>query len=71
MKQSVAAILLALMAALIIGLGTIIGYGISALIVGIVVAVVSVILIISAINALKNVEVMPRQTVETIKEDAK
>ena len=65
------AALLAFLTALIIGLGTIIGYGFSALVVGIIVAVAAVMLILSARNALKNFEVMPRQTVETIKEDAK
>lgn len=64
------AAVLALLTALIIGLGTIIGYGFSALIVGIIVAVAAVILIMSAVSALKNVDVTPRQTVETIKEDA-
>ncbi len=64
------AAVLALLTALIIGLGTIIGYGFSALIVGIVVAVVAGILVMSALNALKNVDITPRQTVETIKEDA-
>ncbi len=64
------AALLALLTALIIGLGAVIGYGFSALVVGIVVAVAAVVLIMSALNALKSVEVMPRQTVETIKEDA-
>ena len=62
---------LALLTALIIGLGSIIGYGYAALIVGVVVAVAAVIMIMSAVNALKNVDVAPRQTVETIKEDAK
>ncbi len=65
------AALLALLTALIIGLGTLIGYGFSALIVGIIVAVAAVILIMSALNALKNTDIAPRQTVETIKEDAK
>lgn len=64
------AAVLALLTALIIGLGTIIGYGFSALLVGIVVAVAAGILIMSAMNALKNVDVTPHQTVETIKEDA-
>lgn len=64
------AAVLALLTALIIGLGTLIGYGFSALIVGIVVAVAAGILIMSALNALKNVDITPRQTVETIKEDA-
>lgn len=62
---------LALLTALIIGLGTLIGLGFSALVVGIVVAIAAVILIMSAINTLKNTEVTPQQTVETIKEDAK
>ena len=62
---------LALLTALIIGLGSVIGYGYAALIVGVVVAVAAVIMIMSAVNALKNVDIAPRQTVETIKEDAK
>lgn len=65
------AALLALLTALIIGLGTLIGYGFSALLVGVVVAVAAVILIMSALNTLKNTDLMPRQTVETIEEDAK
>ena len=64
------AAVLALLTALIIGLGTIIGYGFAALMVGIVVAVAAVIMIMSAINALKNVDITPRQSVESIKEDA-
>ncbi len=65
------AALLALLTALIIGLGTMIGYGFSALLVGVIVAVAAGILIMSALNALKNTDVAPRQTIETIKEDAK
>ena len=65
------AALLAILTALIIGLGTLIGYGFSALIVGIVVAIAAIIMIMSALNTLKNTDVAPRQTVETIKEDAK
>ncbi len=65
------AALLALLTAVIIALGTIVGYGIAALIVGIVVAIAAVILIMSALNTLKNTDLAPRQTVETIKEDAK
>ncbi len=65
------AALLALLTALIIGLGTIIGYGFSALIVGIIVAVAAAILIMSALSTLKNTNIAPTQTVETIKEDAK
>ena len=62
---------LALLTALIIGLGTMIGYGLSALLVGVIVAAAAGILIMSALNALKNTDVAPRQTIETIKEDAK
>ncbi len=65
------AALLALLAAVIIALGTIVGYGISALIVGVVVAIAAIILIVSALSTLKNTDLAPRQTVETIKEDAK
>ncbi|MEO8072386.1 MAG: phage holin family protein [Acidobacteriota bacterium] len=65
------AALLAFLTALIIGLGTLIGYGFSALIVGVVVAVAAVILIMSALNTLKNTDITPRQTVETVKEDAR
>ncbi|MGI8640315.1 MAG: phage holin family protein [Pyrinomonadaceae bacterium] len=65
------AALLALLTAFIIGLGTLIGYGFSALIVGIVIAIAAAILIMSALNALKNTDIAPRQTVETIKEDVK
>ena len=65
------AALLALLTALIIGLGTIIGYGFSALIIGIVVAVAAAVMIMSALNTLKNTDIMPQQTVETVKEDAK
>lgn len=65
------AALLALLTALIIGLGTLIGYGFSALVVGIVVAIAAVIMIMSALNTLKNTDIAPQQTIETVKEDAK
>lgn len=65
------AALLALLTALIIGLGTLIGYGFSALVVGIIVAIAAVILIMSALSTLKNTDIAPQQTIETMKEDAK
>ena len=64
------AAILALLASAIIGLGHLTGYAISALIVGVVVAVAAVVLILSAISALKRTGLTPTQTVETIKEDA-
>jgi len=65
------AALLAFIAALIIGLGHLLdNYWLSALIVGIVIAVAAVIMIMSALSALKNTGITPNQTVETIKEDA-
>jgi hypothetical protein len=65
------AALLSFIAALIIGLGRLLNnYWLAALIVGVVVAIAAVVLILSAISALKNTQLMPMQTVETIKEDA-
>ncbi len=66
------AALLAFIAALIIGLGNLLAnYWLAALIVGIIVGVAAVILVLSALNALKTTGLTPTQTVETIKEDAK
>lgn len=63
--------LLAFVAALIIGLGQLLdNYWLSALIVGIIILVAAGVLIMSAVNALKNTGLTPTQTVETIKEDA-
>ncbi len=66
------AALLSFIAALIIGLGRLLdnNYWLAALIVGVVVAIAAVVLILSAISALKNTQLTPTQTVETIKEDA-
>jgi hypothetical protein len=65
------AALLAFIAALIIGLGGLLdNYWAAALIVGVVIAIAAVVMILSAINSLKNMEMTPTQTVETIKEDA-
>lgn len=64
------AALLAFIAALIIGLSYLVPAWAAALIVGIVVAIAAAVMIMSALNALKNTGLTPTQTVETIKEDA-
>jgi len=63
--------LLAILAALIMGL-TAAGLPgwVAALLVGVVVAVVGGLLVWSGLNAIKQEDLAPRQTVETIKEDA-
>lgn len=66
------AALLAFIAALIIGLGNLLGnHWAAALIVGVIVAIAAAVMIMSALSALKSTEMTPTQTVETIKEDAK
>jgi Putative Actinobacterial Holin-X, holin superfamily III len=62
--------LLAIIAAAIIGLSYFISAWAAALLVGVIVGVVAFILISSALNALKKTNLMPRETVETLKEDA-
>jgi hypothetical protein len=64
------AALLAIIAAVIIGLANFIPAWASALIVGAVVGVVAYLLISSALAALKKTDLTPRETVETLKEDA-
>lgn len=64
------AALLALLAALIIGLAYLIPAWAAALIVGAIVGIVAFLLISWALKALKKTELAPRQTVETLKEDA-
>ncbi len=64
------AALLAVLAAVIIGLGTWIPYWVSALVVGVVVAVVGFLVVSSALSALKKMEITPRESVESLKEDA-
>lgn len=60
----------AILAAVIIGLGILIGsYWISALIVGIVIAIVAYFMVSSALESLKKMQFTPQQTVETLKED--
>lgn len=61
---------LALIAALIIGLANFIPAWAAALIVGVIVGIAAYIMISSALAALKKTELAPRETVETLKEDA-
>lgn len=62
--------LMAIVAAIIIGLAHFIPLWLSALIVGTVIAIIAAVLISSAIKNLKNAELAPHQTIETLKEDA-
>jgi hypothetical protein len=64
------AALLAIIAAVIIGLANFIPAWASALIVGAIVGIVAYLLISSALAALKKTDLTPRETVETLKEDA-
>ncbi len=64
------AALLALIAALIIGLANFIPVWASALIVGAVVGVIAFMMISSGLSSLKDADLTPRETVETLKEDA-
>jgi hypothetical protein len=64
------AALLAVIAAVIIGLANFIPAWVAALVVGAVVGIVAFLLISSALAALKKTDLTPRETVETLKEDA-
>jgi len=64
------AAMLAIMAAVIIGLSNFIPAWIAALLVGAVVGAVSFFLISSAIERLKNTNLKPEESVESLKEDA-
>ncbi|HEY8563229.1 MAG TPA: phage holin family protein [Pyrinomonadaceae bacterium] len=61
---------LAIIAAVIIGLSYFIPAWASALIVGVVIGIVAFMMISSALAALKKTNLAPRETVETLKEDA-
>jgi len=61
---------LALIAALIIGLSYFIPAWASALIVGVIVGIAAYMMISSALAALKRTDLAPRETVETLKENA-
>jgi Putative Actinobacterial Holin-X, holin superfamily III len=61
--------LLALIAAVIIGLGQLIPMWLSALIVGLIVVGIGYVLIQRGLSALKRIDPTPHQTIETLKED--
>src|SRR5215216_4516399 len=62
--------LLAIVAALILGLGQLIALWLSALIVGLVVAAIGYVLIQRGLKALKHANLAPQETIATLKEDA-
>jgi hypothetical protein len=64
------AALLAFLAALIILLANVVPWWAAALIVAVAVGIVAAVLISKALTALKKTDIAPRQTVETLKEDA-
>jgi uncharacterized membrane protein YqjE len=64
------AALLTLLAAVVIGLSYFIPAWAAALLVAVAVGVTAYLLISKALDALKNTDLTPRQTVETLKEDA-
>jgi hypothetical protein len=61
--------LLAVIAAIIIGLANFIAWWLSALIVGIVVAATGYFLVRKGLSAIKEIDFTPKQTIKTIKED--
>lgn len=62
---------LALLAAVIIILGTVgVPWWLSALLVGVIAAAVGYFLIMKGVDALKHMDMAPKQTVQTLKEDA-
>jgi hypothetical protein len=61
--------LLALVAAIIMVLANFMAWWLSALIVGIVVALTGYLLVRKGMNAIKQIDFTPRQTIQTIKED--
>ena len=60
---------MALMAALILGIGTLIPLWASALAVGAMVTITGGVLVVLGIRAFKQLDVAPRQTIETLQED--
>ena len=64
------AALLAFLAALIILLANVVPWWAAALIVAVAVGIVAAVLISKALTTLKKTDIAPRQTVETLKEDA-
>lgn len=64
------AALLALLAAVIILLANVMAWWLAAFVVTVVVGIAAAVLIFKALAALKHTEMAPRQTIETLKEDA-
>ncbi|MBV9081617.1 MAG: phage holin family protein [Acidobacteriaceae bacterium] len=64
------AALLVLLACVVILLANVMAWWLAALVVAVVVGIVAGVLISRALHALKTTELTPRQTVETLKEDA-
>lgn len=64
------AALLAIIAAVIIVLGHFISLWLSALIVGVILAIIGAILISTALKSLKETDLKPKETIATVKEDA-
>jgi uncharacterized membrane protein YqjE len=64
------AALLSLLAAIIILLANVMPWWVAALVVAVLVGIIAAVLISKALAALKKTDVAPRQTVETLKEDA-
>ena len=62
--------LLAVVAAIVLALGNFIPIWLSALVVGLVIAGIGYVLVQQGISALKRADLAPRQTLETLKEDA-
>lgn len=65
------AALLSIVASVIIGLGYFIPLWLSALIVGIIIGIAAAVLISTGLKNLKDTNLKPKETVETLKEDAK
>ena len=64
------AALLALLAAIVIALANIVAWWAAALIVAVVVGIIAAVLVTRALASLKKTTITPKQTVETLKEDA-
>ena len=65
------AALMALLTSLIVVLANVIPLWISALLVGITLGIIAAVMIVSALKMLKDTNLVPEQTVETLKEDAR
>lgn len=61
--------LITLAAALVLGLGKVVALWVSALIVGVVLAAIATAFVLKGVRSLQRMELAPRQTIETIKED--